>query len=57
MYERHQKKIYILIDDYDLPMFQSMMHGFSEDCEQLYRELLPNQWLYNEKIAKIIISG
>ncbi|TNV81629.1 hypothetical protein FGO68_gene379 [Halteria grandinella] len=52
-------KIWILIDNYDLPIIRSVKHGFydKESIDALYSELLPKSLLYNEKIAKIIITG
>ena len=48
-----------MIDNFDYPMMRALKHQFSDSKEvrEFYTKLLPKSWLYNELVAKIVITG
>ncbi|CDW87599.1 UNKNOWN [Stylonychia lemnae] len=57
LFSKLKKQVYILIDDYDFIFTQGLYHDFVNESLEIYKQILPKQWLYNEKIAKVIITG
>lgn len=57
LYEKYKSKVYILIDNFDSPLFSAMNLPYLNDMIDLYKKLLPKSLAYNEKIQKIILCG
>jgi hypothetical protein len=60
LYTKHQrKKVWLLLDNYDMPMIRAIKHGFIDapEIKDLYAKLIPKSWLYSEHIAKVVVMG
>jgi hypothetical protein len=60
LYTKHQrKKVWLLLDNYDMPMIRAIKQGFIDapEIKDLYAKLIPKSWLYSEHIAKVVVMG
>ena len=57
LYEHHGKKTYILIDEYDTPLNQAYIKGYSEKALTLMRGLLGAALKGNSALEKGILTG
>ena len=53
----HNKKVIILIDEYDVPVQRAFLHGFFEKIMNLMRPLLTSAFKDNTILAKGVITG
>eukprot|EP00347_Sterkiella_histriomuscorum_P005436 403356627 len=57
LFQKYNQKVFILIDDYDFIFMQGLYNNFIKEAIEAYQQILPKSWNYNEKIAKIIVTG
>lgn len=53
----HQKKIIVLIDEYDVPVQSAFLHGFYDEIIELLKPLLTSAFKDNAILEKGVITG
>lgn len=57
LYLHYEKKVYILIDEYDVPIEKASTTSFYDQMIKLIRSLFDNIFKTNDQIAKIVLTG
>jgi len=57
LYRYYNKKVIVLIDEYDVPIQQGYLHGFYDDIIKLIRGVFSNSLKSNENIQMSVMTG
>ena len=57
LHRYHQKKVMVLIDEYDVPVQSGFIHGFYEEIIELIKSLLTSALKDNSSVERGVLSG
>ena len=57
MYEQYNKKVIILLDEYDTPMQEAWLNGYWDDLTDLFRQMFGIAFKGNEYLHRAVLTG
>ena len=57
MYEQYDKKVIILLDEYDTPMQEAWLNGYWDDIADLFRQMFGKSFKGNDYLYRAVLTG